>query len=344
MNDSVMQECELHGGVSPLLDLDSSESRPARRSVRPAVRCTCSRCRRAARVLVCAAVPLSACGTETRSQLAFNAPDTRPLIEVEQGSGEVLLSLHTRDVAQWSRWVLDPDTGAVEEDLTRGSPLDRSWLAAPMRPRGDVYVGWNIVLIAQLALGDGSRKVTVEMGRYAWPGRTSPRETLVYVNDWTSLEVISLVDGATRSHVGIPELEYVLSLNVSPDSRWIALGDWVRYDPEDYGRGYHRERLVDAATGEVVRSVDFVGFRGWLVGPEPLAVADAPSRRFRREGPRYLAVGRDAERPLPIVEDVLAIAGLSDGRLVCTTYDERVVVVGADGALERTLRAPRRVE
>jgi hypothetical protein len=100
-------------------------------------------------------------------------------------------------------------------------------------------------------------------------------------------------------------------------------------------------RLVDARSGDVVQTVDFTGFLGWQPGALPLIAVDAPNGTFRREGPRYLAVGPGAIAPLPIDEDILDTRPWTGGRFVCTTYDQRVIVLRADGTLERTLRAPR---
>ncbi len=67
----------------------------------------------------------------------------------------------------------------------------------------------------------------------------------------------------------------------------------------------------------------------------------APNGSVRRAGPRYLAVGPQGTEPIPVGEDVIRLTQLDDKRFVCTTYDNRVLVVGIDGTVERTLRAPK---
>ena len=76
--------------------------------------------------------------------------------------------------------------------------------------------------------------------------------------------------------------------------------------------------------------------------PEVMAVGHAPNGLIRRTGPRYLAVGPHGIEPISVGEDVLTLTTLDGSRYVCTTYDNRVLVVGVDGAVERTLRAPRK--
>ncbi len=280
------------------------------------------------------------CGAADGPEIAFDAANVRPIVRVLPRTGEVLLSLHDHGAGTESRWILDPGSGTHRPDPERLSPFDATWLAAPLEPLGRDAFGAPIVR-ARLAVRTGAALDALGMVRYAWPGFASPRETLAFVDDSTRLVVVSLVDGAMRSFAGIEALEDVRAIQVSPDCRWIALDDWVRFDPNDRGRGYHRQRLVDVETGTVVRSMDFVGFLGWLPGAEPLAVADAPNGRFKREGPPHLALGPAAERPLDLPSDTHTIAGLADGSLVCTTYDGRVVVLTQKGRVLRTLRTPK---
>jgi hypothetical protein len=282
----------------------------------------------------------AALATHATLDVEFDEPGAIVRVSTDTETGQLVLHL-TAQARPWtSSWSVDPDTGATRR--RRALPwhaeplLDTAWLSEPMR-------GSHEGVEARFAFANGTTTDWLWMHRHSWPGRTSPRDRVVYISAASTLAIVSLVDGGTTSLHGIPELDFVLYPRLSPDGRWIALDDWVRYDPEDRGRGYHRTRLVDAASGEVVQSIDSTAFLGWQTGPLPLVVVNAPNGRFRRDGPRYLALGPDGSAPVPVDEDVLALEPLTGDRFVCTTYDMRVLVMRVDGTLERTLRAPRPV-
>lgn len=283
----------------------------------------------------------AALATQATVDVRFDDPDAIVRVSTDPestGTGGLVLHLTAQPGPWTSSWSVDPSTGT-----TRRRPalpweqkplLDTSCLAEPMRAaRGGVE--------ARFALANGTTTDWLWMGRYSWPGLTSPRDRIVYISEESTLEVVSLIDGTRVSLRDVPELDFVLAPRLSPDGRWVALCDWVRFDPKDRGRGYHRARLVDTASGAVVQSVDYTGVLGWQTGPSPLVVVDAPNGRFRREGPRYLALGPEGAAPWPVDDGVLGLEPLTEGRFVCTTHDMRVLVMRADGTVERTLRAPR---
>jgi len=289
--------------------------------------------------LLFAAPPTVSAALETYAtiDIAFDDPDTQVEVRTEAGSGRVVLRLHANDGPWTSSWAIDPNTGAHRRlhawALNEERRFDTSWLAEPLRASGEG-------IEARLALANGVTTDWIWMRRHSWPGLTSPRDHVVHIGADSTIEVVSLIDGSTTTLRGVPEVDFVQVPYLSTDGRWLALTDWVRFDPTDRDRGFDRVRLVDVLSGEVVQSVDAAGFLGWLSGPQVLAVNHAPNGSVRRAGPRYLALGQHGTEPIPIGENVMRLMQLDDKRFVCTTYDNRVLLLAADGTTLRTLRAP----
>jgi hypothetical protein len=296
----------------------------------------------AALLFVAPPTALAALETHATIDVAFDDPDASVHVGVSDAPGRVFV----RVGAMWrpwaSTWEVDVDTTAKKKlgewpvDRRQERFLYRYWLAEPHRRESGLT-------LAKLRFDDGSISELLRIRRQSFPNRSSPRDLLVYISDVPALHIVSLVDGTSRQLADVPELDLVLSLNLSPDGRWLALGDYARSEPGRPDRSFNRVRLIDTRSGEVVESLDNAGFRAWRCGPDPMVVVAPIKVEKHRETSQFLVLGPNGATPFPIDQSINWLEQLADGRFVCVTQDDRVLLLGADGTTERTLRAPRPV-
>lgn len=272
--------------------------------------------------------------------VAFDDPDASVHVGVSDTPGRVFVRVGAKWRPWASTWEVDVDTAAKKKlgewptDRRQERFLDWYRLAELHRREAGVT-------LARLRFDNGSIGELLRIRRQSFPSRSSSRDLFVYISDMPALHIVSLVDGTSQQLADVPELDFVLSLSLSPDGRWLALGDSARVDPERPDKSFNRVRLVDTQNGEVVQSLDNAGFRAWRSGPDPMVVVAPIKVEKRRETSQFLVLGPNGATPFPIDSAIAWLEQLADGRFVCVTQDDRVLLLGADGTTERTLRAPR---
>ena len=281
----------------------------------------------------------AAFATYSTIDVAFDDPRARLVVGVSEAPGCVIVRVFASDGPWSSTWEVDVDTAErrrFRQWLARARQsrlLGSHWLAESPRRDGGVERG-------RLRFDDGTVSELLRVRCRSFPSFGAPFDRLVYISDVPTLHIVSLIDGKSRQLQDLEGLESVRGLNLSPDGRWLALSEHFRPEPGgDWST--NRVRLVDTRSGAVVRTLDYATFRAWRSGPAPMVATTRCKDGNGRESREFVLAGPNGTTSFPIELWTSWLEELPDGRFVCRTQDGRVLLLGADGTTERTLRSPR---